>query len=74
MGDLSGGFLTPGTTPPAVPPHFLMRPRLKTLLDAACTVPVTVLSAGPGWGKTVAATSWASTLPTAGHDAVPPVA
>lgn len=72
--DLSSDFLAARTAPPAVPPAFLTRPRLHRLLDAIGTVPVTVLSAGPGWSKTVAAASWASTARAGSRAAVPPVA
>ncbi|MCW2522580.1 MAG: LuxR family transcriptional regulator [Frankiales bacterium] len=34
------------------------RPRLHALLDAAAGKPLTLLSAGPGWGKTTVLTNW----------------
>ena len=46
------------TTPPAVPPGFLERPRLDERLAAATSRPLTLLCAGPGHGKTLALASW----------------
>ncbi len=43
---------------PHVPEPFVPRPRLLTLLDEATRRPVTVVSAGPGSGKTVLLASW----------------
>jgi LuxR family maltose regulon positive regulatory protein len=44
--------------PPQVSAPFVARPRLVTLLDHATRGPVTVLSAGPGSGKTQLLASW----------------
>jgi LuxR family maltose regulon positive regulatory protein len=41
----------------------IRRPRLLGKLDAAAQRPVTIISAGAGWGKTVLASSWADTRP-----------
>jgi len=46
------------TTPPAVPPGFLDRPRLDEAISAAAAHPLTLLCAGPGHGKTLALASW----------------
>src|SRR6478609_2468697 len=46
------------TTPPAVPPGFLDRPRLDEAITAASSRPLTLLCAGPGHGKTFALASW----------------
>ncbi|MCA2219093.1 LuxR C-terminal-related transcriptional regulator [Jidongwangia harbinensis] len=39
------------------------RPRLSVLLDAALQVPVTLVCAGAGWGKTVLVSTWAASKP-----------
>ena len=50
----------PGKTEsPGLPPGLLWRGRLADRLTAASARPLTVVSAGPGWGKTMAAASWA---------------
>jgi len=46
------------TTPPAVPPGFLERPRLDEQLTVATSRPLTLLCAGPGHGKTLTLASW----------------
>ena len=46
------------TTPPAVPPGFLERPRLDEKLTAATSRALTLLCAGPGHGKTLTLASW----------------
>ena len=52
---------------PAPPPRHVLRPRLLTALDAARDVPLVLMSAGPGTGKTVLLAEWArrSRLPVA---------
>ena len=45
--------------PPGLPQSVLRRGRLARQLTVAAARPVTVVSGGPGWGKTVAAASWA---------------
>lgn len=47
------------TEPPGLPPGVLWRGTLADQLTTAAAHPVTVVSAGPGWGKTMAAASWA---------------
>ena len=45
-------------TVPQLPPRHVSRPRLLAELDKAADVPLTLLSAGPGAGKTVLLTDW----------------
>ena len=47
-------------SPPAVPPGLVRRRQLETLLSRGATRPVTLLSAGPGSGKTLTVASWLS--------------
>ncbi|HYN95314.1 MAG TPA: LuxR C-terminal-related transcriptional regulator [Pilimelia sp.] len=47
---------------PRTPPAFVARPRLFRLLDGGTRRPVTLISAGAGWGKTALAASWAETV------------
>jgi len=49
------------TTVPAGPPRAVRRPALEARLQDAADRRLTVLSAGPGWGKTTAAAQWART-------------
>lgn len=44
---------------PPLPPHHVPRPRLVAALDDAADLPLTVLAAGAGAGKTVLLTEWA---------------
>src|SRR5436309_121275 len=44
-------------TVPQLPPHHVSRPRLLAELDRAAALPLTLLSAGPGAGKTVLLTA-----------------
>src|SRR5690349_16835457 len=46
-------------SPPAVPAGFVPRPRLTQRLAAGTAHPVTLVSAGPGYGKTLTVASWA---------------
>jgi LuxR family transcriptional regulator, maltose regulon positive regulatory protein len=46
-------------TVPQLPPGYVSRPRLLAELDEAAGLPVTLLAAGPGTGKTVLLTDWA---------------
>ncbi len=46
------------TAPPVVPGLFLPRTRLNSLLDRAVEGPVTLVSAGPGNGKTLTLADW----------------
>src|SRR5579872_5676972 len=45
-------------TVPQLPPRHVSRPRLLAELDNAANSPLTLLSAGPGAGKTVLLTDW----------------
>ncbi|KQR11918.1 hypothetical protein ASF78_12005 [Cellulomonas sp. Leaf334] len=49
---------------PAAPAVLVERLRLLDLLDAAADVPVTVVAAAAGWGKSTLLSSWASTTTT----------
>ncbi|MFF0374308.1 LuxR C-terminal-related transcriptional regulator [Actinoplanes missouriensis] len=51
---------------PRAPQGVLWRPRLTEVLDAGVRRPVTVICAGPGWGKTALAASWANTRSISG--------
>ena len=58
---LAGGGTTLASAklaPPQIPEPFVPRPRLLTLLDEATRRPVTVVSAGPGSGKTLLLAWW----------------
>jgi len=44
--------------PPTLPPGFVHRQRLLDQLNVGTARPVTVLSAGPGYGKTLTLASW----------------
>jgi LuxR family transcriptional regulator, maltose regulon positive regulatory protein len=55
-----GDLLEIKLAPPRVPSGFVARPRLSRLFGEAVTKPLTVVSAGPGWGKTLSAAAWAS--------------
>ena len=43
---------------PRLPPRYVTRPRLLARLDGAADLPLTLLSAGPGAGKTVLLADW----------------
>jgi len=45
--------------PPLVPPGLVRRPALDAVLSAATALPVTLLCAGPGSGKTLTVAAWA---------------
>lgn len=47
------------TSPPAIPSRFVRRPRVETLLNRAAAGAVTLVSAGPGYGKTLSLAHWA---------------
>ena len=53
--------------PPQLPPHYVRRPRLFGLVDAAIAAPLTLLVAPAGSGKTSLLAGWAaeSAFPTA---------
>src|SRR5689334_3545199 len=46
--------------PPSVPPGLVQRPRLEEQLSLAAQRPLTLVSAGPGAGKTLAVAAWAA--------------
>src|SRR5687767_13236138 len=52
--------------PPRPPAGFVVRPRVSAMFEAAAARPLTVVSAGPGWGKTLAAAAWAASGPAVG--------
>jgi LuxR family transcriptional regulator, maltose regulon positive regulatory protein len=68
-GDVATGngihLLEAKLTPPRVPSGFVIRPRISRMFEADLAKPLTVVSAGPGWGKTLAAAAWAESGPTA---------
>ncbi len=49
------------TIPPMLPAGRLPRPRLRDLLDRSARLPVTVVHAPPGYGKSTAVAEWAAT-------------
>ena len=51
---------------PQLPPRHISRTRLLAELDNAADLPLTLLSAGPGAGKTVLLTDWAADRDCAG--------
>ena len=67
----SDGFQPKGPEPfleakfaiPRVPAAFVERPRLSAAFDAGRTKTLTLASAGPGWGKTLATAAWAARTP-----------
>jgi LuxR family transcriptional regulator, maltose regulon positive regulatory protein len=52
-------------TPPRVPSGFVLRPRISRAFESGLAKPLTIVSAGPGWGKTLAAAAWAESGRTA---------
>ena len=56
--DQAGSGLYFRTVPPVVPGLFVRRTRLNSLLDRAVDKPVTLVSAGPGNGKTLTLANW----------------
>ena len=61
----SAGLPFPSTklVPPALPPHFVERPRLHEALERATAGRVTVVSSHAGTGKTVLLASWLGARP-----------
>ena len=55
-------------TVPPLPPRHVSRPRLLAELDEAAAFPLTLLSAGPGTGKTVLLTDWVRRSALLGRD------
>ena len=60
------GLSTTKLSRPRLPPGYVPRPRLDALLDAGTQGPVTLVSAGAGWGKTLATAAWAAGPPQVG--------
>ncbi len=58
MHDQFASLLRLRSLPPTLPPGFVHRKRLLDQLTQGTTGPVTVLSAGPGYGKTLTLASW----------------
>ncbi|GAA4359109.1 LuxR C-terminal-related transcriptional regulator [Angustibacter luteus] len=54
------GLLASKLALPRVPPSFVPRPQVSALLDAGTRGPLTVVSAGAGWGKTLTTAGWAA--------------
>ena len=54
----SGALLRLRTIPPVVSPGFVHRPHLDVALSDAVCRPITLVSAGPGCGKTLTVASW----------------
>ena len=54
---------------PQLPPGLVLRPRLMDRLSEGVVGRVTLVSAGPGWGKTMLVARWAAT-----HSSSQPVA
>lgn len=55
---------------PSVPDGFVRRPHLDDLLDAATRRRLVLVSAGPGWGKTLAVAAWADRVAARPADGV----
>ena len=60
MRDQFAGLLRLRASAPAVPAGFVRRPRLEDRLTEGVARPVTLVSAGPGYGKTLTLASWTS--------------
>ena len=45
---------------PRLPPGFVPRPHVDALIDAGTLGPLTLVSAGAGWGKTLTTAAWAA--------------
>lgn len=54
------GLLPARVTVPTVPAGMVSRPRLLAALDESADALLTVVSAGPGWGKTSTVSAWAA--------------
>jgi len=65
-GAVESGLTRAKLSRPRVPPAFVPRQRLIDLLNIGSRRPVTLVSAGPGWGKTLLVASWADTGETPG--------
>jgi LuxR family transcriptional regulator, maltose regulon positive regulatory protein len=53
-------LLTTQVAPPRLPGSLVERERLHSALDGALSIPLTLLSATAGWGKTTLLAAWAS--------------
>lgn len=60
MPDQLGSLLAIKGQPPAVPPSSVRRRRIAEQLSASTKLPLTLVSGGPGAGKTLAAAAWAA--------------
>lgn len=60
------GLLSTKLARPRLPPGFVARPHVDALLDAGTRGPLTLVSAGAGWGKTLTTAAWAAGSPEAG--------
>ena len=58
MPDQLQSLLTLKARPPLVPPGLVKRQRLNQSLTDAAQRPLTLVSAGPGAGKTLAVAAW----------------
>ena len=58
MRDQYASLLRLRVSPPSVPAGFVRPPRLEGRLTAGSAHPVTLVSAGPGYGKTLTLASW----------------
>jgi len=66
-GHAGWGLLGTKVVPPRIPRGYLRRRRLEKLLEAGVVGPLTLVSAGPGWGKTLAVASWIRQQDSAHH-------
>jgi len=64
--DADSGLMATKLARPLLPPGYLPRPTVDALLDAGTRGPVTLVSAGAGWGKTMAVAAWATARPDVG--------
>ncbi|WP_435737916.1 LuxR C-terminal-related transcriptional regulator [Cellulosimicrobium sp. PMB13] len=60
---VASGSLRARTTIPAPPPSTVRRPGIEARLDDAGSRRLTLVSAGPGWGKTTTVAAWARSRP-----------
>jgi LuxR family maltose regulon positive regulatory protein len=65
VADQFGSQLRLRASPPAIPPELVRRRRLEERLNGGSPRPVTLVSAGPGSGKTLAVASWVDAVPVA---------
>ena len=60
LGDAGLDLLPSKVAQPRLPPSYISRPSVDDLLTEGATRPVTVVSAGAGWGKTLVTAGWAA--------------